>query len=746
MSSASVVEPPYTGKPLNRVDGFTKVTGQAKYCGDLSAPDAVHAVLVQSTVACGSINRMDVKQASSAPGVLLVLTHENCPALHPLPEEFVSSFPGERRTPLADNEIHYAGQHIAVVAAATLEQAEDAASLVRVEYNRKKPILTPLDNLTNSYQPDHFAKNEEEKLQVLRGDPKSLTSTVKVEQTYQTPVLHHNPIEPSATVASWTDENQLTLFDSTRWLDGSRMFVAHMLGLPESSVRVVCPLLGGAFGSKGFLWQHVVLAAVAAKMMKRPVKLVLSREQMFTSVGHRPQTTQQLSLSTGSNGQLAAVEHHVINETSPIAHFVEPAGTMSRNLYHCENVAISHRVAATNIATPCFMRAPGEAPGLFALEAAMDELAYKLNMDPLALRLQNYAETDLQLKKPWSSKHLRECYGQGAEMFGWHKRSAAPGSMRRNNHLVGWGMATAAYPARRMAATVQAVLSKEGKAVFSTASHEIGGGVSTIMSQLAADVLDIPIEQIVFRLGDSAFPQAPVAGASQTSASVGPAVQQAAALLREKLIRLAIADSVSPLYEAAPDSIELQNGQLQLKSDPTRQEHYTVVLSRMQAPQLQAEAKTEQGKEKEQFTFESFGAHFAEVLVDPQLGHIQVSRWVAVLNGGKILNTKTARSQVLGGIIFGLGMTLREQTIYDGRTGLPVNPNLAEYLLPVNADIPNIDVSFVDVPDTRFNSTGARGIGELGLTGVPAAIANAVYHATGKRFYELPITPDKVMA
>ncbi len=732
-----------TGQSLDRVDGRAKVTGTAAYSGDRALPGTVHAMLVQSTVARGRLTKLDTSAAEGAPGVLYVMTHRNRPPLQSPPEKFTQDFPAERRAPLADDAIHYAGQHIALVVAGTLEQAHYAAGLVRAEYEAEQPVLTPLQALDASYAPDHFATNTEEKLQSSRGDVAHGREATRASHEYRTPVLTHNPMEMAATVAQWQG-NELTLFDSTRWLYGERMVMAHMLGIAEEQVHVVCEFVGGAFGSKGFLWQHVALVALAARVVEKPVKLMLTRQQMFTSIGHRPKTYQTVALAAETTGKLSAVEHHALNETSPVAHFVEPAAMMARHLYSCENAAISHRVAPVNIATPCFMRAPGESPGLFALESEMDALAYALSIDPLELRLRNYAEIDEQEQRPWSSKQLRACYEQGARRFGWKARNPQPGSMRRGHLRVGWGMATAAYPGRRSPATVRAVAGRDGRVVFSTATHAIGTGTATVMVQIAADALGVPAERIEFRLGDTAFPKAPVAGASQTTASVGPAVNAAAEALRAKLIGTAVGDTASPLHGREPSEIKLERGHLNAGSAAS--EDYTAVLGRMQMPQLEAEGEAKlDDEQKKKFTFQSFGVHFAEVLVDTQLCQCHVSRWVGVFDPGRVMNPKTARSQVLGGIVFGLGMALFEETIYDPRTGGVVNPDLSEYLLPVNPDVPEIDVSFIDIPDERFNPLGCRGVGELPITGVPAAIANAVYHATGKRITDLPITPEKLL-
>ena len=734
----------YVGQSIRRVDGAVKVTGRARYAGDFAVPGTVHAVLVQATIARGSIAAIETARAEVSPGVVAVYTHLNLPRLEPPPESFTDNFPGERRAPLSDGEIHYAGQHVALVLAATLEQAQAAAMLVAVRYDPAVAKLQLREGMPGAYRPDHFATNEEEKLQSSRGTVGEAAKEVAEE--YRTPVVTHNPMEPSATLAVWEGE-RLTLHDSTRWVQGSRRIVAHMLGVAETNVRVEAEFLGGAFGSKGFIWQHVALAAQAARVSGRPVKLVLTRAQMFTSTGHRPRTIQKLKLGVEDGGTLTTVEHHTLTETSTVAKFTEPAGMTSRNLYRTPHAVIAHEVARTNLATPCFMRAPGESSGMFALESAIDEMAEKAGVDPLEFRLRNYAETDLQDDRPWSSKHLRECYRKGAERFGWAKRVAKPGMTRRDGKLVGWGMATAAYPARRSPTTVRAALTRDGIATFSTATEENGGGTGTSMSQIAADALGLRIEQVRFAWGDSAMTEAPVVGASQTASTIGPAVAAAAMKLREALFAAAVVDEGSVLHGTDPAELQIADGSVVHRRESSRRVKVSAVVGRLPDAELVVEgsAKLEDAAKKSH-TFHSFGVHFAEVEVDPDFGEVRVTRWVSVMDCGRVLNPKTSRSQIEGGVIFGIGMALLEETVYDKRNGMPLNSNLAEYLLPTCADVPEFDVSFVEEPDLLFTpDLGHRGIGEIGITGVPAAIANAVWHATGVRVRDLPITVEKVM-
>lgn len=689
------------GQPRARVDGVAKVTGHAAYSGDRTARNMLHAALVQSTIARGRVLSIDTAAAAQTPGFVAAYTHKTLPPLQPPPAQFTESFPAERRAPLSDDVIHYAGQHLAIVLAETPEQLARAVSLIRVEYAPQAPTLDLRADLPGAYQPDHFATNSKEKLQSTRGEPGPSAVTVDLE--YDTPVETHNPMELSACLALWKGD-RLLLYDSTRWVQGEQRILAAMLAIPEPNIEVRAPFVGGAFGSKGFLWQHVAIAAQAARACGRPVKLMLTRAQMFTSTGHRPRTRQHLILGADSAGSLTTVQHHTLSETSEVAHFVEPAGMTSRNLYRTAHAAISHTVVPTSLATPCFMRAPGESPGMFALESAIDELAERAHLDPLDFRIRNDAERDLTEDRPWSSKHLEACYRKGAEILGWSERKAAPASMRRDGKLIGYGMATAAYPARRSPCTVRASWNADGTASFSAATHAIGTGTATVMEQIAAQVLQVPLSQVQFTLGDSILTTAPIAGASQTTASVGPAVHEAACRLRDRL-----------------------------QTEGTRNPITVEASARLD------------DKLKEQYTFHSFGAHFVELEVDEALASLRLRRWVTVVDCGRILNPMSARSQILGAVTFGIGMALMEQTLYDPRTGAPVNANLADYLVPTCADVPPIDVHFIEEPDLLFDPLGARGIGEIGITGVPAAIANALWNATGIRIRSLPITPDRLI-
>jgi xanthine dehydrogenase YagR molybdenum-binding subunit len=712
------------GQPLTRVDGRLKVTGAATYAAEFACPKLVYGELIQSAIADGRVERIDISAAKSAPGVIGVLTRDNAPRFKPYPDDLAKSgAPGETRVPLQDDEIHYAGQHLGVVVAQTFEQATYAASLVRVTYQVQPPVvnLTDVRAQRNATYPEKFAGREA--LQVKRGDVDAALATAahKIDVVYSTPIENHNPIETYSTTAEWEAPDRLLIHECTRGIKQLQRVVANAFGLPQENVRIVCPFIGGAFGSKGFQWSHTLLAAAAAKLVQRPVKLTLTRPQMFDSAGQRARTQQRFSLGAGKNGKLVALRHATTTHSSPTHEYAEPCGNMSRMLYSCPNVDVSHRLVKLNLTTPCPMRAPGETPGVFALECALDELAHQIEIDPVEFRLRNYAEGDEYKNRPWSSKKLRECYQRGAEKFGWSKRNKKPSAIRApDGSRIGFGMATAIYPAGQQKAGATAILNKDGTVVIRSATHEIGTGSYTAMSQFAADTLAIPIEKIRFELGDSQFPYAPNNGGSWLTASVAPAVIGACRELKKK---------VADLAGSWPnDSTQLAN-----------------LFARAGQDQIQTEFDSEPNKEeREKFSFFSYGAVFIEVHVDP-FGQVRVKRAVGVYDMGRMINPRLARSQIVGGMLFGFGTALMEGTVPDETTGRIVNANLADYHVAVHADTPEFDIDFIGEPDPHMPDLGARGIGEIGIVGAPAAVANAVFNATGKRVRDLPITPDKLI-
>lgn len=757
------------GKAFDRIDGRHKVTGQARYAAEAPVPNAAYAMIVQSTIARGKINAIDISAAQASPGVLAILTPQNMPKLQP-----GKGMVAERRLPLSDMNVYYAGQHIAVVVADTPERARLAASLVKPDYLAQKPMIDLNDpNARTEEARGGFGPPPQQKKGNVDAALARPDLTI-VKHTYTTPVETHNPMEMHATVAQWEGSDKLTVWDATQGVSAVRDAVANAFGLSPQNVRVLCPYTGGGFGCKGAQWPHIFLAIAAARVAGRPVKLVLTRQQMFSSCGHRPPTEQAITLAASRDGKLAALRHATTMHGSKVGDFVESCGMgTSYVLYDTPASDISHKVRRMDVATPTFMRAPGETPGSFALESAMDELAVALNMDPVQLRLINHADKHPHTGQPWSSKYLKECYQLGAEKFGWANRNPRPGSMRApDGRPMGWGMATAVYPGHRFPGTARIRLMLDGKgdirAIGAAATQDLGTGTWTIGTQMTATLVGLPPERVQFQLGDSTLPSSGVSGGSTTAASVGQALSEAANILRGKLLKLAAEGGSSPLAGLKSYQVVINGTRLMAVNDPARSLEIAPLIARsgqtfvegmsappagpagpqaVPAPQVEpvdssGEDYTANGRK---YAVHSFGAHFVEVLIDDPVPLVRVNRVVSVMNVGRVLNPKTAHSQVLGGVVMGVGMALMEETHYDPNTARPMTSNLADYPVPVNPDIHTIEAHFIDIPDTHFNALGCRGVGEIGITGIGAAIANAVYHATGKRVRDLPITPDKLL-
>jgi xanthine dehydrogenase YagR molybdenum-binding subunit len=689
---------PLIGAPYDRVEGPAKVTGEALYTADVRIDGLVHAAVVPSGVAHGRITTIDDSRARQEPGVIEIMTHENAPRVKAAKVD-----PGDSNLfLLQDANVEFDRQPVAVVIAETFEEAVHAADLVRLEYETR-PAIMHLDRAQRFVPKVLFG----EPATRARGKPAEAfdAAPVRIKQTYRTPTEHHNPMEPHATVAQWNGD-RLVLHDSSQWAFGVRKRIAQVFQISEQQVRVIVPFVGGAFGGKGQMWSHVALAAMASRLVNRPVKLVVTRPQMFGWVGHRPQTEQTVSLGAGHDGRLQAVLHDVRSETSLSDEFIEPSGVFSRNLYATPNYEMSHELRRLTIGKPTYQRGPGESTGSFAVESAMDELAYALNVDPLELRLRNYAEKQPDSGKPYSSKHLRECYRQGAERFGWNRRNPQVRSTYRNGMLVGMGMATASRNVHRSPSSMRIHMNPDGSVIVSCGTIEQGTGSPTVYAQLAAETLNVPFELVHFEFGNTDLPNAPLAAGSQTATSVGSAVVVAAQKMR---------DRIAALHGRVP-------------------------------PQgIDVTVDAEPGDEEERYATQSFGAQFAEVEVDPDLGIVHVTRFAGAFDGGRILNAKTARSQYIGGIIWGISMALFEHTQFDVHTGRIMNATLENYLVPTNADIPQIDVIMIQEDDPHANPAHVKGIGEVGITGSGAAVANAVYHATGIRVRRLPITPDELL-
>jgi xanthine dehydrogenase YagR molybdenum-binding subunit len=746
----------YIGQPISRVDGRAKVTGQAKYAGEYNVPNLAYGVTVSSAIAKGRIKNIDATRALSLNGVLQIFTHKNAQRIAKSDQSYWDALavPGSPFHPFKDDKVLFSGQPIALVVAETFELARYAASLVQVEYE-PEPHATDLTEKRNqAYKPKERTvsfPHVQVSIPIVhepRGEPEKAfaEAAVKVDAEYRVPVEHHNPMEPYATTAVWEGDGKLTIYDKTQGPHNNHQYVCNVFGLSKDDVRLLCPYVGGGFGSGLRPQYQLFLAVLASLELKRSIRVVLTRQQMFT-LGYRPQMLQRVALGAAKDGTLKSVIHEGVAGTSRFEDYSEPVVTWSGELYRCENVKLDHKVAQLDLNTPCDMRAPGAAWGLFALESAMDELSHSLNADPLELRLKNYADKDPSTGKPFSSKELRECYRRGAESFGWSRRSPEPRSMRDGRNMIGWGVATGIWDASQVPTGAKAVLTADGKLIVGSATADIGTGTYTIMTQIAAETLGLPIENVTFKLGDSTLPEAPVEGGSFTAATVGTAVKEVCDKIREKLVTVARAMPKSPLLNAKLEEIAFVDGRMMLTSGPSRFVSIKEAMRHGGLSSIEETADVTPDFEKQsQYAIHTHSAIFAEVKVDEDIGTIEVSRVVSAIAGGRILNPKTARSQIMGGIVWGIGMALEEESVIDQKFGRFMNHNLAEYHVPVNADIHDIDVIFVEEHDLIVNPLGVKGLGEIGIVGTAAAIGNAIFHATGVRVRELPITLDKVLA
>jgi len=732
------------GQGLDRVDGPLKVCGRARYTGDIAVPRMAHAALVTSTIACGRIAAIDVAAAKRAPGVVAVLTHLDAMRLPQGGRAAVDPPAGRVLSLLQDDRIAYANQPIAVVVAETLQQALGAAALVTVAYRREAARLDFEAGRARAYAPP---KANQEPTDSSRGDLAGgrAAAAHRASWDYATPLQHHNPMEPHATLARW-EGDRLEIEDSTQHAAGCRRTLARTFGIPLERVHVRSSFVGGAFGGKGSAWSHVVLAAMAARQCGRPVRLALQRPQLFGPVGGRPRTAQTVAVASDAQGRLTALEHASVSSTSTIEDWTETCAVVTRMLYACPNLATSHRLVQLNVGTPTFQRAPGEATGMFALESALDELAHELGLDPVELRTRNAAARDEHHDLPFSSNALAECWRVGAQRFGWSRREPTPGVRREGRWLVGLGCASATRPAKRSPCKARVRLGADGRAVVQSSTAELGTGTYTVMAQVAADALGLPVDRVRFELGDTDFPEAPISAGSMTMESVGSAILDACAKARGKLVEIARADAASPLHGLAADQLAVADGWVHAARDAARREAVAVVLARAGGQPVEADGDSAPGPEDKAWSMNTFGACFVEAHVDADLGVVRVPRVVGVYGVGRVINAKTAHSQLMGGVVWGLSSALMEEAVLDERTGRLVNANLAEYHVPVNADIGEIDIQVVPEVDPHVNALGAKGLGEVAMTGVAAAVANAVFNATGRRIRSLPITPDKLMA
>lgn len=758
-----------TGKPVDRIDGQLKVTGEAKYAAEFNKPDMVYAFPIRSTIGNGTITGFDLSDAKKSGGVIAILTYENAPRLQAIvPEELMKTGGalGENVAPLQDNKVNYFGEYIGVVIAETFEQARTGAELVKVSYDKKPVVIDLKTEVPKGNKPEKNYLGEPAQTNEGQAAQPLAVAAVKMENAYTTPTENQHPMEPHATMAIWDGPDKITLHHSAQGVLNARAIVSYFFNLKPENVRVLAPYIGGGFGAKGLEWPHLAITAMAAKTVSRPVKLVLTRQMMQTNTGRRAPTIQNVALGAEANGKLAVIRHHT-DSYNNLTQFFETSGELTKVLYSAPVREITYRLARLNMGAPTFMRAPGEASGSFALESALDEMAHQLKMDPLQLRITNHTTIDPIEKHQFSSEYLLECYRIGAEKFGWQQRKMQPRENRKGKQLIGYGMATATYPAARSSAAVRIQLMGDRKVKVMSATQDLGTGTYTIMAQTASDALGVPIERITVEIGDSNLPPAPLSAGSQTAASVNPAVMSAGGQLLKDLMQLATADPKSNLKGKNPEEITFADGKFYLKDDTTQSDSYLDIMMRNNknimeacvttvpatgsglgpkgAPCMPAPAAQEENSDAEKYSFHSFGAHFVEVWVDEDFGSVRVKRFTTVQDVGLIMNEKTARSQIIGGVIYGIGQALTEETDFDERWGNPVTRTLGDYHVPVHLDVPDIDVHFIGKPDPHISPIGARGAGEIGGVGVAAAIANAVFNATGKRIRSLPITLDKLL-
>jgi xanthine dehydrogenase YagR molybdenum-binding subunit len=732
----------YLGKPTSRVDGHAKVTGTAKYAAEHTVPGLAYGFVVTSAIARGRIRTIHTAEALAVPGVLDIFTHAHRPKLASSDEKYGDEVapPGSPFRPLYDDQVRFSGQPVALLVAEDPETARFAASLIRIDYNQRTHT-TDLEENRGRARPvrENGESHSQRRGNAARAFDRSPT---RIEVEYRMPVEHHNPMEMFGATAIWEGDGRITVYDKTQGPLNCRNYVANVFAMPQRAVRVLSPYVGGGFGSGLRPQYELPLAVLAARALRRSVQVTLTRQQMFT-LGYRAGNIQSLALAADADGKLTSWRHEWIGMTSQFENFQRSYVTWSSQLYKCDNVELVQKLVKLDHNTPCDMRAPGGAEGLFAIECAMDELAYAANVDPLALRLLNYSDKDQIEGKPYSSKELRECYRQAAERFDWSKRSAKPRSMREGNELVGWGMATGIWVAMQMEASAKAVLTANGNLEIASATADIGPGTYTMMTQIAAEMLGVPIEHVTAKLGDSGLPHAPVEGGSFTTSSVGCAIQTACRAVQKELLRLAQKAPRSPLAGAKLEDVTFADDKIR-RNDNGAEMSLSDAMRAGHVDRIEKEGSAAP-KENSKYAHYTHSAIFAEVKIDEQIGVIRVTRIVNAVAAGRILNPKLAGSQILGAVVGGIGMALHEETLTDNRFGRFMTHNLADYHVPVNADVHAIDVIFVDEKDDEINPLGVKGVGEIGIVGTAAAIANAIYHATGKRVRDLPITIDKLL-
>jgi xanthine dehydrogenase YagR molybdenum-binding subunit len=727
----------------DRVDGIDKVTGKATFAAEHQLANMAYAVFVCSTIARGAIKNMVLSEAKKAPGVLDIIYYLNCPDVpghNPYAKDpLKKGYEWWGLKIFSTNLVYSNGQPVAMVIADTLERAVYAASLVKPEYI-KEEFDTDFEK----------SRTDEKKLkkpgEYKRGEADAYKNgEVMLEAEYTIPAETHNPMELHATIAAWDGDDKLTVYDKSQGPKGVQRDLAKNFGLDEKNVRVVTEYVGGAFGSALRSWPHVPAACIAAKKLKRPVKLMLTREQMFTTVGYRPDAWQKIGIAADKQGKLTGITHHAVSKTSKYEDFGEGIVNVSQFLYDCPNVNTNYRLLPLDVNTPTWMRGPGPATGCFALESALDELSYKLNMDPIELRLINHAAVHPVSKLPWSTKYLKECYALGKEKIAWQNRPAVPGSLTEDGMLVGYGMAVGVFGAGRGQATAKGILKSDGTLILQSAVSDMGPGTSTAMVTIGAEQMGLPQRKVSFELGDTDLPNGPTQGGSGTTAAIGTAITVVCDALKQTLKEMAIA-TVPAFAALKPEALKYENGMISVADNASTNILYTDLLMQANKPLIEVVKDSARASaEAQKYAMNSFSVHFVKLHVHPVTGVIKLKKIVSVADAGKIIAENTARSQMVGGAVGGIGMALTEEVLIDNRYGRYTNCNFADYHVPVNADTPPIDVLFVNKPDNIISPTGAKGIGEIALVGVAPAITNAVYNATGKRIRHLPVTPDKLI-
>jgi len=738
------------GRKTPRIDGPLKVSGTAQYASDFHFPGMLYAVPVEATIANGRVVKLDTAAAEKMPGVRAIFHRANIGKI--FRSALGNGMEGiciERRPPFDDDVVRYYGQYIALAVADTFETAKAAADAVRVTYSKDKP------NVENDLKADddpaviETTYGPENRLESERGDADAAfaSAPVKLDQTYVTPAETHNPIELQGTTAIW-DGSMLALYEESQGIFNMRSVLAQMFGLPKENVRVITKFVGSGFGSKLWPWTHCPLAAAAARQLGKPVKLVLSRKMMFQSVGHRARTQQRVRLGATPDGKLVSLQQDYVYHRSMLDYYHENCGEATAFQYSVPNLRVKFGRAKRNIGSPSDMRGPGAVPGLYATESAMNELADQLKIDPVRLRVLNEPKIDESLGIPFSSRHFLECLELGGEKFGWSKRNPEVGSMKRDGLTLGWGMAGAAWIAARFTADASVELRNDGTTRVACGTQDIGTGTYTILAQLASEKTGVPLDKVEVALGDTSLPEGPVSGGSMATASVVPAVFAAADNAIASLLTIAATTPGTQFEKRSPTDLAFEAGRVFVKADgPANGMPFADLLRRANVRFVTGSGKSEAtfGEKKPKFSTHSFGCHFVEVTWQPEIARLRVNRVVTVIDAGRIINPLAGRNQIEGAVVMGIGMALLEHTSYDPQNGAPINSNLADYIVAVNADVPKLEVYFVDFPDKEINQLGARGIGEIGLAGIAAAITAAVYHATGVRVRELPVKIEDLL-